>query len=628
MVNYSPVGDLVVVSICMVMIVLMAFSYVRKTRTYNIFLIVIGLLLAAAISDVAFHQAAGLGTSFSYHAAYALRFIFHGFLYAIFVFFAVYINEVAKTSPGEKRRYIGIAVAIFLLVVAADLIVTVTGRGMRITEAGIESRGFNSFIWGYIAFVILMIVLLYRVRTRVYREVMRGFIGSIMISFFILTLQGIHGQSSFTVATFLYPVIGMFYILHSNPYDVRIGSLDVRAFADEVRLSYERRKEFVFMSLYLREMTEEGRKVPEGVQALIRKYAAETFRGSLLFQASKGHAILMFHKKQNPGYQQTVQDLLSNFGVHYEQFHLDYKIVIGESIDEISKRGEYISLINSTMQGMKQNTIHYMTEDDIKAFEREKIILAELEDIAEKRNLNDPRVLLYCQPVYNIGEGCYDTAEALMRLELDSLGIVYPNEFIPLAEKQGLIHILTEIILHKTCLQIRSLLVGGYRITRVSVNVSALELRDERFCEDIIRIIDDTGIPRDKIAIELTESQTEADFLRMKARIDILRQQGIKFYLDDFGTGYSNMERIIELPFDIIKFDRSLVLACADSKRSRQIVASLATMFTRMKYAVLFEGIEEDEDQQLCTRMHASFLQGYKFSRPVPAQHMVKYLSK
>ena len=95
-----------------------------------------------------------------------------------------------------------------------------------------------------------------------------------------------------------------------------------------------------------------------------------------------------------------------------------------------------------------------------------------------------------------------------------------------------------------------------------------MELRDEGFCGDIDRIIESSGVDAERIAIELTESRTDSDFLLMKDRIEELKQMGITFYLDDFGTGYSNMERILELPFDIIKFDRSMVLAGSQNERS------------------------------------------------------------
>ena len=215
-----------------------------------------------------------------------------------------------------------------------------------------------------------------------------------------------------------------------------------------------------------------------------------------------------------------------------------------------------------------------------------------------------------------------------MRLKLEEAGMVFPDQFIPLSEEQGYIHVLTEIILNKTCQEIRKLTEEGFLIKRISVNVSALELKDSAFCGDITRIIDSNRVPGETVAIELTESNSEADFMIMKEKIEELRGKGIQFYLDDFGTGYSNMERIMELPFDIIKFDRSMVIASGMNERSENIVQSLARMFKDMKYSVLYEGIEDEKDEERCNAMSATYLQGYKYSLPVPIEKLREFIPK
>ncbi len=215
-----------------------------------------------------------------------------------------------------------------------------------------------------------------------------------------------------------------------------------------------------------------------------------------------------------------------------------------------------------------------------------------------------------------------------MRLQLDETGIVFPDQFIPLAEEEEYIHVLTEIILHKTCMAVRSFTEAGYGIRRISVNVSAEELKEKSFCRDILGILERCGVSGEQIAIELTESRSERDFMLMKEKIEQLKGKGLTFYLDDFGTGYSNMERILELPFDIIKFDRTLVQAAATDERSRMMVSNLSNMFTSMNFDVLYEGVERDADEVLCLEMSAAYLQGYQYSRPVPIAELSNYLSR
>ena len=320
--------------------------------------------------------------------------------------------------------------------------------------------------------------------------------------------------------------------------------------------------------------------------------------------------------------------ILEAFDKQYQRFRRSYKIVTGSSMDEISNKNEYASLIRFVSRDMPENSVHHIEPDDIVKFNRNEYILHELADIYSRRDVNDPRVLAYCQPVFNLESGHFDTAEALMRLQLEKTGMVFPDQFIPLAEEHGYIHVLTEIILHKTCQEIRRLTEEGFLIKRVSVNVSVLELKDDTFCGDMIRIIDNNQIPGEKVAIELTESNSEADHMIMKEKIEELRGKGIQFYLDDFGTGYSNMERIMELPFDIIKFDRSMVIASGMDERSENIVQSLARMFKDMKYSVLYEGIEDEKDEERCKAMSAMYLQGYKYSRPVPIEKLRAFIPK
>lgn len=345
----------------------------------------------------------------------------------------------------------------------------------------------------------------------------------------------------------------------------------------------------------------------------------------MLFQVGRGHMMLVVSEKRNPDYARRAQRMFEAFQEEYRRFKYDYKIVYGRSIPEISRKNEYVSFVRSIQRGMEENTVRRVGPDDVRFFNRSEYILRELEDIYQKHDLDDPRMLACCQPVLNIRTHRYDTAEALMRLRLDGLGLVFPDQFIPLAEENGYIHVLTEIILSKTCEELRKLIQAGYDINRISVNVSAIELKEDAFCGDITRILDDKGIPGEKIAIELTESRRDSDFLLMKSKFSQLRERGIKFYLDDFGTGYSNMERIMELPFDIIKFDRSMLLASGSSERSHQIVVSLAHMFAALNYAVLYEGVESDSDEQMCLDMSASYLQGYKYSRPVPITELEEY---
>jgi len=625
--NYTPVGDLIVVAISLVMLALISFSYIRKTTAFRVYLLIVPSLIASALLSVTYNLlAARLGPV---PVVYIVRCLFHAVLFMLFFEFALYIITLTKVERGKAIWILCGVLAVVLAVVTVDVILSISAMSAPAASASMNNQGHLVFLIGYLLLAGTCVVLMARVRHRLYNRVMWGFYVTVAISFVILLGQRIlGGGSSFTVATFLFPVLAMYIIIHANPYDAELGAVDSSALADVVRRHYEKKRPFVVMSLFLPAFSAEGKQIPDTIRSLVRRFSVNFFRGSMLFQIDYGHLLLVFRKNSNPDYEHRIEKILNAFKSYHKLYQYSYKIIIGESIDEISKKNEYISFIRNINRTLPENTIHRISPEDVLSFNRMDYILQQLTDIHHNHDLDDPRVLVYCQPVYNVRLSCYDTAEALMRLQLDELGFVMPSDFIYLAEEHGFIHTLTEIILHKTCLELRSMLESGYNISRISVNVSMLELRSDLFCDDISRIIMDSGVPSAAVAIELTESQSETEFDMMKDKILELKDYGIKFYLDDFGTGYSNMERIIELPFDIIKFDRSLVTASSTDERSEKIVHNMANLFNDLHYSVLYEGIETENDENRCREMAASYLQGFKFSRPIPIAELRDFVEK
>ena len=628
--NYTPAGDVAVIAVCLVMVILLMTSYVSRTRSFRIFMAIIGLLVVAAGVNILYHDILirsdpGLST-----LVYALRILYNALLFDLFFLFALYAVVVSELNHRKARLVAIVSTALFVAILGADIVGTVMGVGFRLSETGEVVGRSNVYMIGYLLFVILLAVLMSQVRHLLYKRVMYGFYGTMAVSAAIRFVQLALNHASLTTMTFVFPAIAMLYVMHSNPYNVTLGAVDRRSMEDMVRSLYARKTPFVFMSLLLPEYDEEGRAFPEDIRAQVRRFSVELFRfrKCVLFQVGNGRLVLLFPMQPNPDYAQRIEIILAAFDEQYRRFRRPYKVVIGNSIEEISRKNEYVSLIESVERGMQENTVCRVGAGEIDRFDRDEYILRELTDIYNKRDLDDPRVLAFCQPVFNLRTGLFDTAEALMRLRLEKTGLVLPNDFISLAEDRGYIHVLTEIILHKTCQAIRKLTEDGFRITRISVNVSVLELKDADFCGDIDGIIARDGVPGDKIAIELTESRNEADFMIMKDKIEQLHREGVQFYLDDFGTGYSNMERIMELPFDIIKFDRSLVIASGTDERSERIVENLANMFRDMDFSVLFEGVEDDGDEARCREMSAAYLQGYKYSRPVPIEELRSFLQK
>ncbi|MCR5459842.1 MAG: EAL domain-containing protein [Acetatifactor sp.] len=626
--NYSPAGDILVMAISLVIFVLLSASYVNRSKVFGVYLTIVSFTFMAALTNVISHNLYEFVEGVNRLVPFWMNIGYHAILYAILLLYVIYVTEVMRLEGDKKRLTIGIGLVTFFIVNAADVAITLQDNGFRVNEESVSISGKSTFTYGYLAFVILIVILLMTYRKRIYQRVMMGFYGTMMISFLLIFMQGRLGNTSLTVGTFLLPSIAMLYLVHSNPYDLEIGSINSKGLEDTVSYYYEKGVPMIVVSLFLPDFEVDGKKLSKELQETIRRFASAYFRGCVLFQISNGHVIFIAKKSLNVNYKQKLKAMIEAFHAEYEKFRYDYKIIVGDSVEKISRKNEYIRFIKSIQQHMKMNDIHVIKEKDVSLYEEYENLLDELNDICKKGNLNDKRVLAYCQPVYNLKTEKYDTAEALMRLDLPKRGIIYPEQFIPIAEENGLIHELTKIMLYKTCDEIGKLIHEGYELNRVSVNVSITEMHDLSFVDDVFAIIRDSSVPDDKIAIEITESQTEHDFVVVKDKINELRERGIRIYLDDFGTGYSNMERILELPFDIIKFDKSLVVASEGNERSEKMVGSLANMFASLEFSVLYEGVETDGDEKRCTDMCASYLQGYKYSRPIPISELRNYFVK
>ena len=626
--NYTPVGDLSVVATCIVFIILMHVAYNIKTKNYRLLQAMIGTLMVSAMVSVGYHMMLNARVDIPAWVIYASRSLFHLGLFVNLFLYVIYVMEPLQLDLKAGRRYL-ITGAIGLVVLGLyENLGYIFHYAFYIDHYGRIHDGFNWFAFGYIFFVGLIMWLLFYYHGRMVKQILYGIVGSFIMSFVLFAVQGLHGQVSFTTVCFMFPLITLLYMIHSNPYNIEIGAVNVSAFEDMISYNYRHKKDRILMSLILPEFEGTGKHYPKAIQEIIRGFTHRFFKGAVLFQLSNGRMVLTADPERNPDYKESARIMLKSFADAYETYHIDYKIVMLRTEREVSRHNDYLRFLTYLENRMDMNSVCFVSEKEYEDFHKMKYVLSQLEDIRKKNDLNDPRIEVYCQPVLNIATGKYDTAEALMRMRLPDAGMVFPDVFIPLAEEHGFIHMLSKIILFKTCIRIKKLLGQGYHVQRVSVNFSVGELRDSDFCKDVISIMDDVGIPYEKIAIEITESQNESDFRIMKERINELRQDGIKFYLDDFGTGYSNFERIMELPFDIIKFDRSLVIACGTDVKSEKMVTHLASMFSAMDYSVLYEGVETESDEEKCIRMNARYLQGYKYSKPIPIEELSNWFEK
>lgn len=253
-------------------------------------------------------------------------------------------------------------------------------------------------------------------------------------------------------------------------------------------------------------------------------------------------------------------------------------------------------------------------------FQRRKELVALM-----RQSLRDRRFRVWYQPVWDAANRAFTSAEALLRLSTPAGEPVPPSEFIPLAEESDLINDLSWLVLEEVC----RLLSGGTvsALESVSINLSMQQFLDPDLVPRLRRCLETYALSPTQLKIEITERVAAQDIGRTAAVMDQLSSMGIHFYLDDFGTGWSNLSCALDLPFQCVKLDHSLLSAYPASPRSRQLIHGLVALFHELDVAVVAEGVETQAQADALGGCGVDWLQGYHLARPMPEEALVTFLN-
>jgi EAL domain-containing protein (putative c-di-GMP-specific phosphodiesterase class I) len=262
----------------------------------------------------------------------------------------------------------------------------------------------------------------------------------------------------------------------------------------------------------------------------------------------------------------------------------------------------------------RQSFQFFKPEMNVRAVERQSIE----EDLrcAIERN----EFTLHYQPKINLKTRAITGAEALLRWTHPPRGSVSPAQFIPIAEDSGLIVPIGAWVVREACRQAQSWVAAGLPIGSIAVNVSALEFRNEDFLESLFATLKETGLDPKALELEVTESALMKNAESASTILQILRKAGVRIALDDFGTGYSSLSYLRKFPLDALKIDQSFVRQIADSSGGNTIVSTIIAMARSLHLLVIAEGVETPEELAFLLEQQCDEAQGYKFSRPIPAE--------
>lgn len=234
-----------------------------------------------------------------------------------------------------------------------------------------------------------------------------------------------------------------------------------------------------------------------------------------------------------------------------------------------------------------------------------------------ENGLRNGEFLVYYQPKVDINTRELIGAEALCRWLKDGK-IVPPSEFIPVLERGSDICRLDFYMLDRVCKDILRWQAAGLRTVKVSVNLSRRHMMDPDLLEHIIGIIDRNGVPHEFIEIELTETTTDVEFRDLKRVVNGLQTAGIYTSVDDFGVGYSSLNLIKEIPWNVLKLDRSLLPDKGNMKRGSQMYRHIVSMAKEIGMVCVAEGVETQEQMDILKDYGCNIVQGFYFDKPLP----------
>lgn len=634
--GYNVTAEIFSLITCSFLIFLMIYSNPRKTSSYRIIYCGALISLAAIISQLALIYCVSHSETYSVQLCIGISLLFLALYFIIITSLYIYISFLSSKIYNHRKGLHYILTA-FTIVYAVGVVWFYSQKTNYITEDNIIS--IDAFINFYLMYGILTCFLcLFTVlhnQNTIPTVVNKYALVFIPVDFLMLTVQFITQNAIFTSLTYVLPFMIYYILFHSNPYDELIGCQNQNSFDARFSDSVAMKRNFLVVYLNFPQLKNvnyaaHNEKIEETAANVCRKIEQQHHMVHIYRLNNIDFAMILYIKDEDK-----IKQFLNNVekclidNLHYSSYNINYKIVAipnNPVISTVHKLNSMSDYLLDKINNKTGNQCYLATDKDYREFHENYKVEQLLLDIRNQNNLNDERVLCYAQPIFSVNENSFRTAEALMRLSLDGT-IIYPDKFIPLAEKNNCIHTLTMIMINKVCQTIKEF-ESKYDFDAITVNCSSSELSNRDLFDELMNIINTNGIKPQHIRLELTESAIFDDFNMVINNMEKFNKSGIKFYLDDFGTGYSNLERIIGCPFYTIKFDKSLLYKSIDNSAVSDIVSHLTSVFKKQGFVLLIEGVENDEQADYSINKGFDYIQGYKYAKPQPVIKLREYFNK
>ena len=415
------------------------------------------------------------------------------------------------------------------------------------------------------------------------------------------------------------------YLSLENPENYIDRILNIynnKAFIEVFKVYTRKKKKFVLLGIeiggikYINENLGvlEGNRVMRETASFFKSVAGR----KNVFHLS-GSQFLIMSNDQNMDWNNVVDRISDRFSDAFEcsgmEISLDVNMCLFSYPQVVSNLEDAIDLLEYSLKYAKEtggSGIVYGDKELLAKGKRETQIVYML-----GKAIKEDGFCVHYQPIYSVEKGRYTTAEALVRFKESDIGFVSPEEFIPIAEKNGMIVRIGEIVFEKVCKFYKENHLEEKGIENIHFNLSVVECMQQKLHEKIENIMDKYQLDSSKISLEITETAavTSREILinNMKQLID----RGFKFSMDDYGTGFSNTSTLIAYPFDEIKIDKSIVWSAMEDEKAMIAFKHSVAMIKDLDFKIVAEGVETKEQAKMLGDLGCDYFQGYYYSKPV-----------
>lgn len=354
------------------------------------------------------------------------------------------------------------------------------------------------------------------------------------------------------------------------------------------------------------------------------------FKGGGIFGRSAGDEFVIL-TSDTPEHRKLLEDA-ANMDIKINNATY-YKIPIKAGVCPLSYSGlsdldvsnfiDRAKIANSKIKGHPDIKINYFTEKMGERIKREN----ELETIMRK-SLKNNEFVVYYQPKYSLNDNSLIGAEALVRWQHPTKGLISPGDFIPLFEKNGFIVDVDFYVYERVIEMLSNRMEEKLPVVPVSMNVSRCHLNSPNFTKRLEELVARYGVPKNIIEMEITESVFSDEDRAAVTLMDDLKNHGFTISMDDFGSGYSSLNLLRELPIDILKIDKGFIDKTDDSDKSKVIVEEIISMATKINIRTVCEGVETVEQRDFLKQAGCNIAQGFFYARPMPQADFEKLLNE